>query len=208
MKHIWDTLCRGLILTILLSSLLLIASAETVSYCDSIPMQMTDWNSSVSLPKFDPDMGVLKAVDISIDVNLSQQVKAENLEKSNSSISTTIEPVLVLILPNTQEIKANASLASSRDLAPFDGVNDFSGSSGINFTESSSSGTANYQIREVSDFVAASPGEMLLLRGVLEGRRRTVSDSGVFSNIRIVAGARVCVSYQYEAVAYYKGDLK
>jgi hypothetical protein len=197
----------------LLSSLIMItvissASAEDLKFCDSVPLQDINWAENFTLPKFDPDMGTLKAVDIAIDVNLSQQVMVENLEKSNSSITTAIEPVLVLILPNTQEIKANVSLASSRDLAPFDGVNDFSGSSGINFTESSSSGTANYKIREVSDFVAASPGEMLLLRGVLEGSRRTVSSSGVFSNIRIAAGARVCVSYQYDAVAYDKGDKK
>jgi hypothetical protein len=197
----------------LLSSLIMItvissASAEDLKFCDSVLLQDTNWAENFTLPKFDPDMGTLKAVDIAIDVNLSQQVMVENLEKSNSSITTAIEPVLVLILPNTQEIKANVSLASSRDLAPFDGVNDFSGSSGINFTESSSSGTANYKIREVSDFVAASPGEMLLLRGVLEGSRRTVSSSGVFSNIRIAAGARVCVSYQYDAVAYDKGDKK
>lgn len=195
----------------LLSSLIMItvissASADDLKFCDSVLLQDTNWAENFTIPKFDPDMGTLKAVDIVFGVNLSQQVKAENLRKGNSSITTAIEPVLVLILPDAQEIKANTSLATSRDLAPFDGVNDFSGPSGINFTEFSSSGTVNYTSREVSGFLAASPGEMLKLQGVLESTERVVASSGVGSDIRIVSGAWVCVSYQYDVAANKGGD--
>ncbi|MDD4651607.1 MAG: choice-of-anchor E domain-containing protein [Methanothrix sp.] len=197
----------------LLSSLILIitftgAGAEDLIFCDSVPLKNTNWADNFTLPKFDPEMGVLKAVEIDIDVNMTLNTRAENLDKSNSSssISSAAKSELVLILPNSEEIKANASLATSRDLPPFDGVNDFSGPSGLNLTESASSGTANYRVQDVSGFVAASPGEVLHLRGELGARRRTDSSSGVSSNFRILAGAKVCVSYLYDAMARDKGD--
>ena len=43
------------------------ATAYTVTYFSQIPYTATDWNLPETLPKFDPDMGTLKEVRISVE---------------------------------------------------------------------------------------------------------------------------------------------
>lgn len=174
------------------------AGAENVAYCDFVPMQDVDWSHNFTLPKFDSNLGILKSVDIGLEVNLSPQVQMENTGPRNFSINSTIESVLTLLLPDGQEIKANASSAINRDLRPFDGTLDFSGSSGIDLNEPSSSGIVTYSIEDISAFLAGSAGENVLLEGVMECKQNTgISGSGT-SQIRTKAGASICVNYQYD----------
>jgi hypothetical protein len=198
MKHIWDTLCRGLILTVLLSSLLLIASAETVSYCDSIPMQMTDWNSSVSLPMFDPGRGNLNTVDISVDFNISQNFMAENTGLMNSSLNSTTDSRLTVDTLGGEKITANATMTLVKELGSFDGLRDFSGPSGINLTESTSSGTVRYSSTKIQDFVASFPGETVQLKCELQSTPSVVISGTANTGIQTTAGAQVCISYNYD----------
>jgi len=177
------------------------AGAENVAYCDSVPMQYVDWSHNFTLPKFDPNFGTLKSVDISLEVNLSPQVQMENTGPRNFSINSTIESVLTLLLPNGQEIKTNASSAINRDLRPFDGTLDFSGSSGIDLNEPSSSGIVTYSIEDISAFLAGSTGENLLLEGVMECTQNTSISGSASSQEKTKAGASVCISYRYDAVA-------
>jgi len=177
------------------------AGAENVAYCDSVPMQYVDWSHNFTLPKFDPNFGTLKSVDISLEVNLSPQVQMENTGPRNFSINSTIESVLTLLLPNGQEIKTNASSAINRDLRPFDGTLDFSGSSGIDLNEPSSSGIVTYSIEDISAFLAGSTGENLLLEGVMECTQNTSISGSASSQEKTKAGASVCISYRYDAGA-------
>jgi hypothetical protein len=177
------------------------AGAETVVFCDSVPSQNGNWARNFTVPKFDPDMGTLKAVDITVDLNLSQQVEFENTGDGNSSINSTVDSALSLILPGSEEIKANTSLNFSRELAAFDGTDDFLGPSGTNLTGSSTSNTVTYSPQDVSGFVASTPEEMLLMEGVVKISPITDLSGSSSSVVRTMAGASVCVSYRYDAGA-------
>ena len=177
------------------------AGAENVAYCDSVPMQYVDWSHNFTLPKFDSNLGILKSVDIGLEVNLSPQVQMENTGPRNFSINSSIVSVLTLLLPDGQGIKANASLAINQDLQPYDWAVDYSGSSGINYTETSSSGIVTYSIKDMSDFVAGKPGEKIMMVGLMECMQNTSTSGSASSSIRAKAGASVCVSYQYDAGA-------
>jgi len=149
----------------------------------------------------------LEAVEISLDLNLSQQLQAENTGGGNSTINSTIKSVLTLLLPDAKEIKANASLAFARDLLPFDGAMDFSGSSGINLTESSSGSSERYSSQDLSGFVADMPGEKLLLQGGLESKPSMNITGSASSNVQTKTGAIVCIYYRYDAGKLI-GDIK
>jgi hypothetical protein len=174
------------------------ASAENAVFCDYVPMKSGNWVENFTLPKFDSNLGTLKAVEITVDMNLSQQVKVENTGEGNSTINSSTESVLTLILPDGQDIKVNVSQSISRDLSAFDGMIGFSGPSGINLTKSASSGTNTYPISDISGFIASTPGEELLINGMLKNRPSiSVFGSASFEFLTGV-GAGICIFYQYE----------
>lgn len=54
------------------------ASGAEKIYCESIPMQDSDWIEILTFPKFDPGMGTLNSVAIDVDYNISQNIMMEN----------------------------------------------------------------------------------------------------------------------------------
>ena len=74
MKLLREILYKTIILFVFVSPWLLSASAERIDYCDSIAEEYAGWSSNVTLPKFDPELGTLRAVDLSCEMNLSQEV--------------------------------------------------------------------------------------------------------------------------------------
>jgi len=186
-------------LFIFIFSLTFYAAAEEVVFCDSISLKETDWSENFTLEKFDSNLGILQAVDIFIGVNLSQQVRAENTGPSNYTINSTTESVLALHLPDAQKIKANASLAIFRKLSPFDGLEDFSGPSGMSLEEVASGNRTAYSIEDMSDFVAGKTGEKIVLYGVMECTQNMSASGSASSQIWTGAGADVCIHYRYDA---------
>lgn len=178
------------------------AVAEDIVFCDSVQLQSGRWAGNFTIPRFDPNLGSLKAVEIAADANLSQRVRVENTGSDNSTINSSTQAVLTLLLPDAQEIKANASLAIFRELQPFDGVEDFSGRSGKDIAESSSSGMVRYSFQNISGFVESWPGEKLILPGTIYSKSSNPSigiSGSASSQVQTKIGASVCVSYQYEA---------
>jgi hypothetical protein len=177
------------------------AGAERVVFCDSVPLQDVDWYENFTLPKFNPNLGELKAVDIELKVNLTQRLQMENTGRGNFSINSTTESVLALLLPDGEEINANASLAVLKNLGPYDGAVDFSGSSGIDFSEPSSSGIVMYSCQDISGFLAGGPGENMVLKGVMKSLQNSSVLGSGSSVIQTKADANVCVIYEYDTGA-------
>lgn len=192
-------------MTILLSSLLLIASAETVSYCDSIPMQLTDWNSSVSLPKFDPEMGTLTGVELKCVLNLSQGVSLENMNNNGGNFTIFINGGLLVDLPNSENISINADHSSEGELAGFDGRKDRSGPSGLNRSEVITVEPVIKNYSHIDDFIAGSADEMAILPVTATFMSKTETSGSFLSGISLMAGASVCIFYTYEPNTARKG---
>jgi len=177
------------------------AGAERVVFCDFVPLQDLDWYKNFTMPKFDPNLGELKAVDIELQVNLTQRLQMENTGRGNFSINSTTESVLALLLPEGEEINANASLAVLKNLGPYDGAVDFSGSSGIDFSEPSSSGIVTYSCQDISGFLAGGPGENMVLKGAMKSLQNSSVLGSGSSVIQTKADAAVCVIYEYDSGA-------
>jgi hypothetical protein len=167
-------------------------------FCESFPMQDADWTENITLPKFDPGMGILKSVDISVDFNISQNFMIENTGNMNSSINSSIKSRLMVEIPDVEAITANANTTLVEELDSFDGIRDFAGLSGINLTKSASSGTVRYSSNNIQDYVASFPGEMLQLKGVVQSTPNIVISGAAYSAIRTTAGAKVCIYYYYD----------
>ncbi|MCX6679192.1 MAG: choice-of-anchor E domain-containing protein [Methanothrix sp.] len=192
-------------MTILLPSLLLIASAETVSFCDSIPMQIIDWNSSVNLPKFDPEMGTLTGVDLKSVLNLSQTTMVENMNNKSGNFSLNISGGLLLELPGSENLTLNVNHSSGGNLSGFDGNMDYSGPSGVNSTVNIPTEPALKSYSAIDEFLASSPGENITLpvRITIDSLLKAPGSSS--SGVRMKAGSEVCITYTYNPVTAKEG---
>jgi hypothetical protein len=198
MKHLQDALRRGMIMAIFLSSLLLIAGAETVNYCDSIHMQMTDWNSSVNLPKFDPEMGTLTGVDLKCVSNLSRGISQENMNNNSANFVVSIMGGLIVVLPNSENISMNVNQSFEGRLPGFDGGKDYSGISGLNKSDIIAVEPAFKSYLAIDDFKAGFAGEKAVLPVMTSFSTLVRSSGSASSRVTLRADASVCIFYTYE----------
>jgi hypothetical protein len=105
-------------------------TVTTVAQSFTEPSRATGWSDSLGVVRFDPALGTLEAVNLSLNGSLIASVEAENTGSNAIVFSTTQEAVVTLSLAGT----LNASLALSTDdsmsLGGYDGTTDFAGTSG------------------------------------------------------------------------------
>jgi len=66
---------------------------STVSYTNSIALSLTDWTNSVSFTKFNPSLGVLHSMSVTLNNGLSTIISVTNgaLSSSSGTAKTTID---------------------------------------------------------------------------------------------------------------------
>lgn len=198
MRHLQDVLRRALILCSLIAALLLSASADQVEFCDSIPEHFAGWNSSVTLPKFDPEMGTLRAVDLSCEMNLSQELNIENMNSEATNYTLMLWGDLIVELPTSDNLTISFNHSTQGNLSGYDGVKDYAGPSGSKSISEIPTEAATRSIANISDFLAKSPGESIVLPVVVQASSRTKAGGTSISGVLSRAGAKVCVSYTYD----------
>lgn len=199
MKLLKDILCKMAILIVFFSPWLLSASAEHIDYCDFIPETYAGWNSNATLPKFDPDMGTLSGVDLSCEMNLSQEIMIENENPNPANFTIMLLGEMTVGLPSSESLSISFNRSTTGNLSQYDGISDYSGSSGSKSITQIPTEAAIRSIADINDFLAHASNESIVLPVVVDASSQSMtsgrSNSGVFS----IAGAKVCVSYTYDA---------
>jgi hypothetical protein len=98
---------------------------QTIAVADST----TGWNDSLAVDQFNPVLGTLEAVNITLSGDLLSNVSAENEDAAASSVSVTQAATLALALPGEIETTSGSS-SNWLGLAGYDGTADFAGTSG------------------------------------------------------------------------------
>ncbi len=109
------------------------ASAQTQQVCftDSIPLQPTNWSNTVSIPKFDPNLGTLQTINFSLTGNVQGSARAESLDAAPSMVTTSFSANITLTRPDLTPIVVTLPIANFNDaFTAFDGTIDFMGTSG------------------------------------------------------------------------------
>lgn len=199
MKLLKEILYKTIILMVFVSPWLLSASAERIDYCDSIAEEYAGWSSNVTLPKFDPELGTLRGVDLSCEMNLSQEVMIENQNPAPVNYSLMLTGELRVELPSSDSLSISFNQSTTGNLSGYDGDMDYAGSSGSKSVLQIPTEAASKSIEDISDYLANALNESIVLPVVVDADSQTKtsgrSNSGVFS----IAGAKVCVSYTYDA---------
>jgi hypothetical protein len=204
MKHLHDVLCRALIFSILTWVLLLSASAERIEYCDFIPEDYVDWDSNVSLLKFDPAMGSLKAVDLVLTINLSKEVMIENTNSNSGNFTSNLTGSITALLPSSESVSVSINNIQEGNLSAYDGSADFGGPSGFKSVSQVPTNVAAVSISNIDDFLAGLPGESITIPVRAKISSQTSMPGSSSSGVMTLAGAKVCITYTYDAKA--EGD--
>lgn len=173
-------------------------SAENLIFCDSIREKPVNWNSSITLPKFDPEMGTLKKVDLLCTMNLSQEIMVENKDSNPADFNMSISGALVVKLTSSENIFININHSSKGNLSAYDGVMDDSGTSGITSSANIPTEAASKSISNFADFIAGSPGESITIPVAIIIASQMKVPASSSSELATKAGAQVCVSYTYD----------
>lgn len=158
MKLLKEFIYKTAIFFVVISPCLLSASADQMEFCDSIPDNFAGWNSNASLPKFDPEMGTLRAVDLSCKMNLSQEAKIENENSEATNYTLVLSGAMIVELPLSDNLTISFNHSTQGNLSGYDGITDFAGPSGSKSISEIPTEAATRSIANISDFLAKSSG--------------------------------------------------
>jgi len=173
---------------------------STLCFSDSIPLQSTNWASSVSIPQFNPALGTLQSIQFTLSGNVQGTARAESLDASPTLVNTQFSADITLTRPDLSVIVVTIPIANFSDpLGPFDGTIDFGGSSGvthpgINATDSDMA----ISPPPLSDLVLFTGLGNIVLPVVATGTSTATGSGNLITQFTTQAQCSVEVCYVYE----------
>ena len=79
---------------------------QRVCHSNVVVLQNTDWNATVSIPKFDPNLGTLQSIQFTLTGNSAGSARAESLDAQASTVTLTFRNTLTLTRPDLSVIGA------------------------------------------------------------------------------------------------------
>lgn len=168
-----------------------------------VPLQLTNWNQFITIPKFDPTLGTLTLVTVKISANFEASILVENTGPSPSNINA-VATVTVTPSPSPPVVWSlgpmAGGLASGALVTANDGTLDFTG------TDTASFGTSGTLMvtrsfsnpGDLGHFTAGFIGDNWSVNATGTGFVSVTSDSGnVHSQGQSKAGMQVDVTYHY-----------
>ena len=109
------------------------ASAQVLEQChtDSIPLQLTNWSHSLTVPKFDPDLGILVGIRFELTGIAEGAARFESLDAAPATVTTSFQTTVSLTRPDNSLIVVVTPAQQWMDsVTAYDGITDFDGTSG------------------------------------------------------------------------------
>lgn len=130
---------------------------QTESFTHTFNTASTNLVQVGSLPQFNPALGTLTEIDISINGQITSDIRVENMDSSPAVITGTVAGDLNVTGPDFNQTFATTSQNQTFDASAYDGTLDFGGTSGKNF--------GNVTVPGSSAFTMTSAGELAAYSG-------------------------------------------
>lgn len=175
------------------------AQTQTVCFSGQIPLQPTNWSSSVSIPKFDPNLGTLQSISFQLTGNVQGTARAESLDAAPTIVNTSFSANITLTRPDNTPIVVTLPLANFSDsFTAFDNVLDFAGTSGtthsgINVTDTQSQTSPP----PASDLVLFTGPGNIVLPVTAQGSSLATGAGNLITQFTTDASADVQVCYTF-----------
>jgi hypothetical protein len=110
------------------------AAQETlqIHVSDAIAPVSTSWARTVSVPRFDPGLGALQSIRITLTADIHGIARVESFDSMPTQVSLQFECLVSLQRPDSSDLVISHPMVNFLDsLAAYDGVADYGGTSGI-----------------------------------------------------------------------------
>ena len=170
----------------------------TLTKSASLPSDLTNYDKTVSLPRFDPALGALTAVEVTFSGSITSSIQTENLSgTSTATIGATATGVLNAEGPGVHLSIPLSIISGSFDAATYDGAMDFDGPSGHDFGPLTASGSQSTTLTDAAT-LAAFTGTGTVDTAVSASARASSEGGGsLATNATTTATAGVTVTYHY-----------
>jgi hypothetical protein len=187
------------------------AALAPVSGSD-IPLRQTAYSTSIDIPKFDPGLGVLDKVYLTIDACGRQKFQLDNedpqpLSTFDVSHSGKVRVRVPVPVPDVVDVEvsdtSHFTLPADNDDAP-DFVGDDSYTRLIEKCANPPANKVYDQPSDLAEFTASSPGipQVMNLAVNASGNAVVSGDTGNFATfVSTQMGAKVCVVYEYHTLS-------
>ena len=191
---------RITILTVMLMLTPLAMAATDGPYSDTVALQSTDWNKTLTIPKFNPALGVLISVKVELKGDVTGSMAFENKDAQTQTVTTSLKAICTLKRPDNSTLVITIPDANTVDynVPAYDGVTDFAGPSGKMYPSLSKSTTEMNTLFAPADLALfTGPGNILLgCTGV--GSSTGAGGGNLALQFTTDAGAMATVTYNYE----------
>ena len=179
------------------------AGTSTLSFSDSVPLTTTNWDRTVSLTRFDPNLGTLLSVTLKLDGRIEGQAAVESNDTAPIQITTQFKADITLARPDNSVVAVVIPQVDNiSNLAPGDGTLDFAGPSGQTFPNLQQQASQTVvSPPPPSDLVlftgaAGNPGQ-IVLPVLARGTSQAIGSGNVTTSFATKAAATITVTYTF-----------
>lgn len=174
------------------------ANADIIMFTDTVALQPTNFMSSVTLPKFDPNLGTLDKVTVKLTGHVEGMAQFESLDADAAMVTMELAAEVKLQRPDMSTLVVTLPLIMTLDnVTAFDGVIDFGGTSGKSYPLLTADDTNMFSTMSMMDLALfTGPGNIML--PVMATGASTGSGAGnLLLQFSTNASANVMVTYDY-----------
>ncbi|MCB0065262.1 MAG: choice-of-anchor E domain-containing protein, partial [Caldilineaceae bacterium] len=170
-----------------------------VTTVDAIPLTPTNWERTLSIPRFEPATGILTRIEFVLTGQVNGAVRIENLDAAPAQVTAEIIADIALERPDGAFITmASPNAAKTVSLAEFDGSIDFDGASGTTVDNIVGIDISDRTVYTDGTDLAAFVGSGLIdLTVKATGRSRATGAGNLGLSFSTLAGAAITVTYTY-----------
>lgn len=173
--------------------------ADTVSYDDTINLTATNWDSSVTIPLFNPALGTLNSIKFTLEGHVEGSAKFESLDGEPATVLMQLGANIVLKRPDLSTLVVVLPVVNtSDDVSAFDGTADFGGTSGKTYNDLVADKTeSTTSPPPVSDLALFTGLGNIILPVTASGASNGSGAGNLLLQFNTAASAKVTVEYDY-----------
>ncbi len=176
------------------------AHAGTISYTAATDLKTTNWTDVLSFKKFDTSLGKLTSIKFDLSGLVEGAGQAESKDTAESSVILSLESALTLRRPDGSKlVVTNPLFEKIFSFTAFDGVEDYSGTSGGSTGTVSAEATESFISTIAADFAlfsALGGGDIVLGLGAV-GKSSGSGSGNLVTQFNTAASGRAVVTYTY-----------
>ena len=133
------SLRKVLVCLIFLGSCVLLSAAVvgagTITYTASYSLNPTNWNTTLSFPKFDQNCECLQSICFQLDGHVEGMARFESMDGAPATITMNLQSTITLYRPDMTALVVVIPLANTSDnVTAYDGIFDYGGTSGKTYS--------------------------------------------------------------------------